>query len=263
MIAAMLALTVSAFAQAQLTTKKEKLSDFTRKTTKVVLPGPDIMDYALREAVRSVWTVSAYEYCTLDEFEKTKSSPDCYFMIPVDLSGKKVSGITSLVLVKGGGRSSSISGMLTVAEIPICATESASGREMAFMPALTDILQEAAMAAVSGSRKGISAVNVGLKAIGNARVCIAVEDLASGISSIENGKVELMSADDADAVFMDGEDAVVSYTVVPDGAKKGSVCYNMLIGARDHRLYYFKKRVMSSAADAGFSAAEIKAITSR
>ena len=131
------------------------------------------------------------------------------------------------------------------------------------MPALTDILQEAAVAAVKGSRKGIGAVTAGLKAIGDMRVCIAVDDLASGIGAIEAGKIELMDADDVDAVFMDGEDAVVSYTVVPDNAGKGSVCYNMLIGARDHRLYYFRKRTMSSAADAGFSASEIKAITSR
>ncbi|MEE3463478.1 MAG: hypothetical protein VZQ27_04180 [Candidatus Cryptobacteroides sp.] len=263
MIAAMLTLTVSAFAQAQFTTKKEKLSDFTRKTTKVVLPGPDFIDYALREAVRSVWTVSAYEYCTLEEFEALKKSSDYYFLIPTALEGKKESGMTSLTLVKGGGRPSEISDMLEVARIPVCATDSPSGREMAFMPALTDILQEAAVAAVKGSRKGVGAVTAGLKAIGDMRVCIAVDDLASGIGAIEAGKIELMDADDVDAVFMDGEDAVVSYTVVPDNAGKGSVCYNMLIGARDHRLYYFRKRTMSSAADAGFSASEIKAITSR
>lgn len=41
-ILAALTITTSAFAQAQITTKKEKVSDFTLKTMKVVLSGNDL-----------------------------------------------------------------------------------------------------------------------------------------------------------------------------------------------------------------------------
>ena len=46
-----LVLCLSAMAQAQITTKKEKLSDFDSKTMKVVLTGSPFLDESLREAL--------------------------------------------------------------------------------------------------------------------------------------------------------------------------------------------------------------------
>ena len=43
--------TTEIFGQVQITTRREKLKDFTSKITKVVLTGDDFMDEALKESV--------------------------------------------------------------------------------------------------------------------------------------------------------------------------------------------------------------------
>ena len=84
-------MTASAFAQAQIDTKKVKISDFTQKVTKVVLTGSAIYDGVLQDEVAARWRISPYEYCTLDEFNSLKGSDKYYFLITTKGSGTKSS----------------------------------------------------------------------------------------------------------------------------------------------------------------------------
>jgi hypothetical protein len=83
------ALPLLAGAQAQINTKKIKIADFPQKITKVVLTGNDFYDLALRDEIASGWRLSAYEFCTLDEFEALKTSEDYYFLMTADGKFKK------------------------------------------------------------------------------------------------------------------------------------------------------------------------------
>ena len=134
-ILAGLAVSVSLMAQAQIITKKEKLSDFTLKTLKVALPGNEILDAALRDAVKISWQITPYEFCTLEEDEKLKKSKDYYFMVPVKSVYKKTKlpGIMMLTVVKGA-TGEKLDDMLEVATIPVCPAENPTGREAAFLP---------------------------------------------------------------------------------------------------------------------------------
>ena len=87
--------------QAKIQTRKVKLSDFTTKTTKVVLCGGSLFDDALQEEMARRWLVSPYEFCSLAEYEKLKSSPDYYFLIPASTKTKKEAepGIVTLTLL--------------------------------------------------------------------------------------------------------------------------------------------------------------------
>ena len=51
-----------ASAQAQIETKKVKISDFTQKITKVVLHGNDFYDAILKEEIALRWRISPYEF---------------------------------------------------------------------------------------------------------------------------------------------------------------------------------------------------------
>ena len=67
--------------------------------------------------------------------------------------------------------------------------------------------------------------------------------------------------EDVDDVFTDGKfNAVVSYVVAPSEPVNGSVCYKLLIGADDHKLYWFKKHKISARQGAGFLESDLKAI---
>ena len=80
---------IIAGAQAQITTKKVKISDFTQKITKVVLTGNDFYDLALQDEVKARWRVSPYEFCTWEEFMNDRNSSDYYFLITTSSPFKK------------------------------------------------------------------------------------------------------------------------------------------------------------------------------
>ena len=139
-----LLVTTEIFGQVQITTRREKLKDFTSKTTKVVLTGDEFLDEAMKESVAATWTVSPYEFCTNDEFQKLKTDANFYFLMVVKGQFRRESepGIDMLTLVKGGeGADASINDMFEVVSFPLRPTEDPSGREFVLLPAFLKIIQ--------------------------------------------------------------------------------------------------------------------------
>ena len=94
-------------------------------------------------------------------------------------------------------------------------------------------------------------------------------DLAPQVNSnyrniyFRNGMESKADSDDVDDILSEGTaGTVISYTVAPDGAKNGSYCFKMLIGAEDNKLYFFKKHKISSKYGAGFLPEDLKKIAS-
>ena len=109
-----------------------------------MLTGNDFYDLALRDEIAAGWTLSPYEFCTLEEFNSLKYNDEYYFLITADGKFKKENepGLTFLTLIKGGkGASEGINKMLEVVSLPIASAENPSGREFVFMPAII-ILQK-------------------------------------------------------------------------------------------------------------------------
>lgn len=264
LIISALMLSVSVFAQVQITTKKEKLSDFITKTTKVVLSGNEFLDQPLKEAMKNLWIVTPFEFCTMEEFSALKSSGDYYFMVPVKVKQKKeeIAGIYILSIVKGG-TGEQIGDMLTLTEFPLCAAVAPSGREMTMVEGIIDILQEQAKKAISTGRSKIS--GAGLTRISNKNIFISKEDLsprvsAETISSAEQKGIIFCPPETADEAFINGSDAAVSYVVASGEPTPGSKYHVMLIGARTHVLYYFATHKVSKKSGAGFTNTDIHKI---
>ena len=147
-IALAILLPVMAWGQAQIDTKKMKISDFTQKITKVVLSGNPLHDACLRGEVEAKWTVSPFEFCTLEEFEQLKSNANYYFLLTTKGQFKKESepGLTFLTLVKGGADSANgIDQMLEIVTFPYASAEKPTGREMVFLPTFLDVIQNYAL----------------------------------------------------------------------------------------------------------------------
>lgn len=266
---AALSVSVSVFAQAQITTKKEKLSDFPTKTMKVVLSGNDFIDQVLRDAVNNTWGLSPFEFCTMEEFKSLMTSEEYYFLLPVKAQYKKEThpGITMLTLVKGKPGAKDIDRMLEVTSLPMCAADSPSGREAAMLPGLLDIIQGyVAKSMVSGFRD-IASYTKKSPGLSKCSVIISEDDLSSRIDSkfidrITAKGAEVCPAEEADSIFMQGTEAtLVSYTIHPAAPEVGSYCWNMFIDAKTHQLYYFRKHKISDPeADAGLRKGDIQKV---
>lgn len=265
-----LLLTTDALGQAQITTRREKLKDFTSKTTKVVLTGDEFLDEAVKESVAATWTVSPYEFCSNEEFQNLKGNADFYFLMVVKGQFRRESepGIDMLTLVKGGeGADKSINDMFEVVSFPLRSTEDPSGREFVLLPAFLKIIQEHTTSLTDTEMKAYS--NIGAKdskRLRIKRIFFWAEDFAPQVDeqtkrSLDEDILIKEDEDEVDEIFSEGIfNTVVSYVVAPSEPVNGSICYKMLIGSDNHELYYFKKHKITAKSGKGFLSSDIKSI---
>lgn len=258
------------FGQAQIYTRKEKLKDITAKTTKVVLNGDEMLNEAIKESVAATWTMSPYEFCSVEEFEKIKTSDKFYFLLVAKGQQRKESepGIDFLTLVKGGeDASKSIDDMLEVVSFPLRSASEPSGREFVLLPAFLTIIQDHAQNLTSSEVKAYSTLSAeDTKKLAIRQIYFSKDDFApqvddKTIESLDQDIIVKEDEDDVDEVFTQGTyNAVVSYVVAPTEPVNGSFCYKLLIGADNHKLYWYKKHRISARSGRGFLAGDLRTI---
>ncbi len=273
-IAALTLLPVFALAQAQITTKKVRLSDFPQKIMKVVLTGNPMTDNLLKDEVSARWTLSPYEFCTLEDFEANKTNSDYYFLLETSGQFKKETepGVSFLTIVKGGkDAEKGIDKMLEACSFPLRSVQMPSGREFTFLPAIVDIMQRYisdSMERDTDAYGGLGVYNLDNRKISKMNVVIAEGDLGEKVTEADKAAaakagISFVEDDDADTLMdEEKENTVVSYAVIPANPVKGSYYYKFLIGSGDHRIYYYKKILVGKGEDCGFSASELKRIAS-
>ncbi len=260
---------VTAAAQATITTKKYKISDFTAKTLKVVLPGSDWMDALLREEVQHSWTLSPYEFCTVAEFDALHASDQFYFLMIVSgrFRKEKAPGIDMLTVLKGGDED--IDRLLEVVSLPFGPDEDMSGRESIFLGPLLRIAQRRVELAMESDLKGYlgipSTIVLGRESR-HKTILFADSDISIGVTEIDRMKyfdenIRMVDEDEADEA-MAGREAMtlVSYVVAPEHPENGSYCYKMLFDALSGELVYFRRHKISSRRPAGFLTEDLKRI---
>ena len=265
-----LLITTEIFGQVQITTRREKLKDFTSKTTKVVLTGDEFLDEAMKESVAATWTVSPYEFCTNDEFQKLKTDANFYFLMVVKGQFRRESepGIDMLTLVKGGeGADTSINDMFEVVSFPLRSSEDPSGREFVLLPAFLKIIQSHTTGLTETEMKAYSSIGAkDSKKLRIKRIFFWSEDFAPQVDeqtkrSLDEDILIKEDEDEVDEIFSEGTfNTVVSYVVAPSEPVNGSICYKMLIGSDNHELYYFKKHKITAKNGKGFLTSDLKAI---
>ena len=171
-------------------------------------------------------------------------------------------------MVKGGeGSDKSINDMLEVVTFPLRSAVDPSGREFVLLPAFLSIMQEHAQGLTSSEVKAYSTVGAtDSKKLRMKQIYFYEEDFSPTLDEkvVESLDEDIFVKDDeqeVDDIFTNGTfNAVVSYVVAPTEPVNGSVCYKMLIGADDHKLYWYKKHRISARQGAGFLDADLKAI---
>lgn len=268
-----LILPLAAGAQAQIDTKKVKISDFTQKVTKVVLNGNDFFDITFQEEISARWRISPYEFCTLEEFEQLKGNDNYYFLMATYGQFRKETapGLQFLTLVKGGkGADKGIAAMLEIVSLPLASAEYPSGRELVFLPAFLDIIQNHTLASMENDYNGyggLASNNISLNKTDDMEIVLSEDDLNDQVSLEQKSKAEekgviITDEDDADQYMLDNvPGTLVSYVAVPSEPVFGSFCYKMLIDAQTHKLYYFKRHRIGKKAGAGFLPEDIDRIT--
>lgn len=261
-------LPILASAQAQIVTRKMKFEDFTEKTTKVVLTGNPLFDTSFKEEIKNNWRISPYEFCSLNEFNKLKEDQDYYFLILLKNQSRKEAcpGIEMLSVLKGGPEAKKgIANMLEVVGMPFRAADFPSGREVTFLPALLDVMQDQVLASMEkdyDAYGGLATNNTRLASSKSKVIVLADTDLteeAANVVSDEKGKVKIADEETVDELITKRTpDTLVGYVVSPEDETEGFYCYKMLIDCETHQIYYYKKHRMSKKDGRGFLPEDIK-----
>ena len=268
-----LLLPLLAGAQAQINTKKVKIADFTEKITKVVLNGNAFYDSAFREEVAVRWRISPYEFCTLEDFEELKKDDDYYFLLITQGQFRKETapGLQFLSLVKGDkDADKGIDKMLEVVSIPFASAEYPSGRELIFLPAFLDIIQNHTLQSMEkdvNAYGGLSNCTMNISKAGDMEIVFSEDDIAPEVP--ENyltrkfdDSMSITDEDEADEYILENvENTLVSFVAAPSEPVSGSYCYKMLIDAGTHKLYYYKRHRITARYGAGFLQEDIERIT--
>ena len=265
-------LPLSVFAQANITTKRIKISDFPQKVTKIVLTGNVLFDAVLKEEITARWRVSPFEFCTLQEFENLKAKDQYYFLMSIkgQFKTENEPGLQFLTIIKGGPKAADgINEMLEVISLPITSAENPSGRELIFLPAFITIIQQFTSEAIENDRclySGLSYYSRGINNSKEKNILLTEEDLDSLVNEdirnlyINNG-VEITDIDHADSLLKEtAPNTLVSYVAAPAEAKNGFYCYKMLIDTQTYQLYFFRKHRISPKHGAGFTDYDLRSI---
>ena len=269
---AALLLSLVTWGQAQIDTKKVKISDFTQKITKVVLTGNMFYDGSLKSEIAAKWHVSPFEFCTMQEYEALKGDDNYYFLLTVQGQFRKESepGLTFLSLVKGGKNAAEgIDEMLEIVSFPLASAEDPSGREYVFLPAVLDIIQNYALDSMENdinAYTGLPNYTMNITKSGDMTIVFSEKDLSGDVTpQVRNQcfdeKVLVLEEEEADEYMSpDKSSTLVSYVVAPTSGKAGSYCYKMLIEPQTNKLYYFRKHKITKKAGPGFLAEDIRRI---
>ena len=266
-------LPVLTWGQAQINTKIVKIGDFTQKITKIVLSGNEFIDTAFKDEVTARWRISPYEFCTLEEFNNLKNSDEYYFLIITNGQFKKDLSptIQFMTLIKGGkGSDQGIDGMLEIVSLPVASVQFPSGREITYIPAFLDIIQDYTLDSMekdANAYGGLTNYTANIVRSEDMKIAFSKDDLAVSLDSLEEGTdsfgkdMLIMEEEEVDALMSEGaEGTIVSYVVAPFEPQNGMYCYKMLIDTQNHKLYYYKRHKITDKAGPGFLKDDLKRI---
>ena len=231
-----------AVGQGKVYTRKLRLADFPAKTTKMVLAGNSFLELTLREEISAHWRISPFEFCTPDEYGRLRSSSDYYFLTLV-----QEDGIAFLSLSKGGkeDEKDDLKKPFEVVRMPMASMDNPTGRELVFMGAFINIIQQFVEEAMLSDKTAYGGLS------------------ATGSLSLK-GRTVYLDPDAADEAFLRKEpDALSGLVIAPGASGAGRSCYKMLISADTHELFYYEKSRYRGPSDAAFSDADARRFTRR
>lgn len=273
-ITVLMAITITLSAYGQLNTifsKKDDLTSFSSKTTKVVLSdGASIVDMILRDAVKENWTISPFEFATLDEFEEIKCDTNYFFLVKVTdmVDSQDDSAMEFLTLYKGAdGGAKFEKNLPEILSLPIQSKDDQSGKIFAFLPSFIKIVQNHVEKVIEKRHSayiGLSAYTDGMDGAKDKELLFCKEDFGFDITQEMldedfNGKAKLVTQEEIeDALVSKRAGTLVSLVVTSSSAPIGSECYKMMISTDTQELYMYRRHKITTKKRGGFTKEDYK-----
>jgi hypothetical protein len=219
----------------------------------------------VREAVKSFWTITPYEFITIAEFNKRRTDPGYSFIVltQTNFEKDKTGGLFNFVNLIEGKKVKSLGENPEICAVPL----SFAGEDdieygyklgviLAFMQKHARLISEDP--SLTG-RKYLKYYNVNAPEVIKKTILVKEEDLAPEINTEEAIRaiypfpVKIVSEKEIQkAIAEKTPGTLILHKVGPVGENKSGYCFKMLIGVDDSQMYYYNQHITNSRKSNGF-----------
>jgi len=224
-----------------------------------------------KEAVKSFWTITPYEFISIVEFNKRRTDPAYSFIVltQTNFEKDKTGGLFNFANLIQGKKVSSLSDNPEICAVPL----SFAGEDdfeygdrlgiiLAFMQKHAKLISEDP--SLTG-RKYLKYYNVNAPQVIKKTILVKEEDLSPEISTVEAINaiypfpVKIVSEEEIVKAINDKTpNTLILHKVGPVGENKAGYCFKMLIGVDDAQMYYYSQHMYKTDSPNGLLESDLK-----
>lgn len=274
-VALQLILTASVLSQAPFPNVEEGRLLLESKTC-IVLENSPFSEFnpAIREAVAEFWTLTPYEFITIDEFNNRRQDPSWSFLVLTESfyeRDKSGSSFTFLNLLLGK-KVRNLEDMPEFCAIPLdFAGEDADAEYGYKLGLLVEFIQQHAKVVIDNpTNPGVRFLKYYNKFVPDiegktilAREIDMISSIASEdeIKSFYSGDFRLVTDTEiSNAIAERRPNTLILHKVGPPDETRGAYVFKMLVGTDDARMYYFNNHKIDQRNPNGFLPADLRRI---
>ncbi len=268
----LLLLAITAKAQAPFPSKEE-IGQFLASKTCIVLEDDPFSSFNVfvKEAVKSFWTITPYEFITITEFNKRRQDPAYSFIVltQTNFDKDKTGGLFNFVNLLEGKKVKDLGENPEICAVPLSFAgedDTEYGYKMgvilAFMQKHARLISDDPS---KTGRKYLKFYNENAPEVIKKTILVKAEDLAPEISTVEAIKAiypypfNIVSEEEIQkAIAEKTPNTLILHKVGPVGENKAGYCFKMLIGVDDSQMYYYGQHMVNSKNPNGFLKSDLE-----
>jgi len=246
-------LSVNAFSQEYVPTKEDLNRFYNTKTYIVLDPNPiSAYNFQIKEAVKSNWEMTDYEFVTYDKFESLRNNPDYSFLMEdiVVFEKDKTKARYRFLSLMLGEKRSRLEEMPTLVSVPLSYREV----DQEYWAYKLGVILRFFQKHIRTMKKNpdilddniLEYYNKNIEDIKDKTLYLIKDELAPEVDTRQEIReyypyeFKLVDRQEVEQAIKDArEDVVFLHKVGPQGSRHRARCYKILMGARNAKFYYF------------------------
>ena len=255
---------------------KDEIKQFNESKTCVVLEDDPFSVYNvyIKDAVKSYWTITPYEFIDLKDFNIRRLKPEYSFIVltETNFDKDKSNSLFNFINLLQGKNVNKLGEMPEICAVPLSFAGEADIEYSYKLGAILSFMQKHAQLITEDpsltGRKYLKYYNDNIPEVQNKKILVKEEDLAPAISTIDriksiyNKEIEIVSEEDiVNAIKGKLPNTLILHKVGPVGDRNSGYCFKMLIGTDDANMYYYNQHKIDKANPDGLLPADLKRLS--
>jgi hypothetical protein len=251
----------------------EEIKQFLGSKTCIVLEDDPFSSFNAfaKEAVKSFWTITPYEFINIVEFNRRRTNPAYSFIVltQTNFEKDKTGGLFNFANLIQGKKVSSLSDNPEICAVPL----SFAGEDdieygnrlgiiLAFMQKHAKLISDDP--SLTG-RKYLKYYNVNAPEVVKKTILVREEDLSPAVGTTEAIKaiypfaIKIVTEEEiVKAINEKTPNTLILHKVGPVGENRAGYCFKMLIGVDDAQMYYYSQHMYKADSPNGLLESDLK-----